>query len=368
MNPIGYFAPMPPAKSGVADYAATLLTELRTLGQVRLNDRQAPTALYHLGNNHLHREIYRRALERPGVVVLHDAVLHHFFLGSLTESDYVSEFVYNYGKWHADLARRLWRNRARSAADPHYFEYPMLRRIVEMSKAVIVHNRAALSLAEAHRAAGRIVEIPHLFVAPPAPPAYDIERLRQSLGVPRPVFLFGIFGYLRESKRLASVLCAFDNARQAGAKIALLVAGPFASSDLERAVAPLLQKPGIVRAGYLAEHDFWRYASAVDACINLRYPAAGETSGIAVRLMGIGKPVLVTAGEETAAIPDASCLRVDPGLAETEMLAEYMIWLSRFPRDAREIGDRAAAHIAARHGLSRVAAEYWKVLSGANGL
>ena len=28
-----------------------------------------------------HREIYRQAIERPGVAVLHDAVLQHFFLG-----------------------------------------------------------------------------------------------------------------------------------------------------------------------------------------------------------------------------------------------------------------------------------------------
>ena len=77
--------------------------------------------------------------------------------------------------------------------------------------------------------------------------------------------------------------------------IALLVAGEFASSDLERSLEPLLSKRhGIVRIGYLPDSDFWLYASAVDACINLRYPPAGETSGIAIRLMGIGKPVVVS--------------------------------------------------------------------------
>ena len=74
----------------------------------------------------------------------------------------------------------------------------------------------------------------------------------------------------------------------------LLVAGQFASTDLERAVEPLLRAPGIVRLPYLEEREFWLAASAVDACINLRDPAAGETSGIAIRLMGIGKPVLLT--------------------------------------------------------------------------
>ena len=76
----------------------------------------------------------------------------------------------------------------------------------------------------------------------------------------------------------------------------LLIAGQFVSTDLERAVAPLLDAPGIWRLPYLAESEFWLAARAVDACINLRYPAAGESSGIAVRMMGIGKPVMVTGG------------------------------------------------------------------------
>ena len=42
-------------------------------------------ALYHVGNNALHREIYQRALTNPGVVVLHDAVLQHLLLGMLGE-------------------------------------------------------------------------------------------------------------------------------------------------------------------------------------------------------------------------------------------------------------------------------------------
>ncbi len=45
----------------------------------------------------------------PGVAVLHDAVLHHFFLGGENEEHYVAEFVYNYGHWSQDLARELWR-------------------------------------------------------------------------------------------------------------------------------------------------------------------------------------------------------------------------------------------------------------------
>src|SRR5207249_2649736 len=128
----------------------------------------------------------------------------------------------------------------------------------------------------------RIVEIPHLFVPPPIPSEADTIRYRQSLGVEPGDFLFGVFGYLRESKRLAPVLDVWPHVRREAPHAKLLVAGQFVSSDLERAVAPLLDQPGVIRLPHLPGFEFWRAAAAVDACISLRYPAAGETSGITI--------------------------------------------------------------------------------------
>jgi hypothetical protein len=358
---VGFYAPLPPERTGVADYSAALLQALRPLGEVAVNARHADIALYHLGNNRLHREIYRRALDTPGVAVLHDAVLNHFFLGSLNESEYVAEFIYNYGTWTEDLATDLWRRRARSSTDPDYFRYPMLKRVAERSLAVIVHNPGAAAMVREHAPDATIYEIPHLF-APPGElaPEAEVIRWRAAHGIAPHTMLAGVFGYLRESKRLASMLRAFRRA-QTACEMALLVAGDFVSSDLERAVAPLLGG-GILRIGHVPERDFWLQAAAVDACINLRYPGAGETSGIGIRLMGMGKPVLVTAGDETARYPDAACLRIDPGPAEEEMLADYLVWLARHPDDARAVGERAAAHIRECHAVDLVAALYWQAL------
>jgi glycosyltransferase involved in cell wall biosynthesis len=358
----GFFSPMPPARTGVADYSRALFEELCKIGPVKLGDTGAAARLYHLGNNQLHREIYREALAHPGVIVLHDAVLNHFFLGGLSEPAYIEEFVYNYGRWNAGLAGRLWSNRARSASDPLYFKYPMLRRIVERSLAVIVHNPAAARVVRQHVPAARVFEIPHLFATPTEPAGYEIVRLRDRLGAAPSDCLFAIFGHLRESKRLLSVIDAFNRLRRTGIRPLLLVAGDFASSDLARAAAPLVSSAGIRRTGYLPEHAFWLHAHAVDACINLRYPTAAETSGIAIRLMGIGKPVVLTAGEEISGLPGAAVVRIDPGPAERDMLFEYMSWLARFPGDARAVGAAARAHIAEHHHPSRVAARYWRVL------
>jgi glycosyltransferase involved in cell wall biosynthesis len=359
---VAFHAPLPPARTGVADYAAALLAALRRHGSVEDCARDADVALYHLGNNQLHGEIYRRALAHPGVVVLHDAVLHHFLMGSLDRDAYIDEFVYNYGEWHRAQAEDLWRGRANSGFDRRYFDYPMLKRIAERSRAVVVHNPAAARMVRERAPGTAVVEIPHLFAPPELPPGWEAIRMRQNLGVRGHEFLFGVFGYLRESKRLWAVLRAFQRLRQARPDARLLIAGPFVSSDLERAAAPLLGGPGIVRLPYLAERDFWRAAGAVDACINLRYPAAGETSGIAIRLMGVGKPVLLTDGEENSRYPAGACLRIERGVAEEDSLRYNMFLLTSRKECAGEIGLRASGHIVERHQAVEIAKQYWETL------
>jgi len=355
---IGFYSPLPPARTGVAEYSFALLRALQQLDSVEVNATEADIFLYHLGNNQLHRSIYEKTLQKPGVVVLHDAVLHHFFLGSLEQDRYVDEFAYNYGDWSRDLAHALWRERARSGSDARYFDYPMLKRIAEVSRAVIVHNPAAAALVRAHSPAALIHEVPHLFDPPPPVPGYEIEALRSQLGVKPGAFLLGVFGHLRESKRLPAVLRALRNVPN----VRLLVCGVFASSDLARALEPELKAAGVIRVEYLDDAAWWRHARAVDACVNLRFPAAGETSGIAVRLMGIGKPVIVSAGAETSHFLPGTCIPVETGPAEEDMLADVLLWLSRHPEDALSIGAQAAEYIERVHSLDRVAKLYRKYL------
>lgn len=353
---VGFDAPLPPAPTGVADYAATLLRALRKRGDVQVSPRRANVFLYHLGNNQLHRNIYLRALARPGVVVLHDAVLQHFFLGSMTESEYVEEFVHNYGEWKRDMAMEFWRKRASSALDSRYFGWPMLKRIAETSRAVIVHNPAAARAVREHAPNAPVFEIPHLFEPPPPVPLHETLRLRHAWGAGARDAVFGVFGFLRESKRLFTILRAFRGMQRAR----LLIAGRFVSSDLQRAVSPLPR--GVIRLGYLEHRDFHLAASAVDVCINLRYPAAGETSGIAIRMMGIGKPVMLTSTLETSRYPEGSCFRIEPGPEEQTELSAYALLAAEYPEIAREIGARAAAHIRRRHNLEQAADQYWSVL------
>ena len=45
----GFYSPLPPARTGIADYSAALLDGLRRFGRVEIAPARCDVALYHLG-------------------------------------------------------------------------------------------------------------------------------------------------------------------------------------------------------------------------------------------------------------------------------------------------------------------------------
>ena len=361
---VGYHAPAPGSRSGVADYAETLKYALERIGPVASGQESADIHLYHLGNNKLHAETYAEALAAPGVVVLHDAVLHHFMLSTLSHEEYICEWIYNYGEWRRDLGEELWRDRARSAFDPRYFQFPMLRRILERSRAVIVHNPGAAAIVRA-QGGTHITVIPHFCELNGGPDALGTALFRERIEVSQRAVLFGIFGYLREPKRVLPCIRAFKRLHAIRPETALLLAGQCVSPDLDRLLRIEASYPGIRRLGHLSESDFTIAAASVDCCLNLRYPGVGETSGVAIRLMGIARPVVVTDNAENSGFPETAVLRVASGVAESAELFQHILLAAEFPRIARNIGDEGQAHIREHHALEPVARKYWEALCAA---
>ena len=367
---IALVSPLPPARTGVAEYASTLQKELSRHARVtaiespNLSELETFDAcLYQIGNNQLHGDGYEAALRVRGIAVLHDVVLHHFMLGRLSREDYIEEFVFNYGEWLRHVAEELWQDRVLSAADHRYFDYPMIRRILESSRAVIVHNpKAKRMVSETAGEAGfnpPVFEIPH-FAAAPEPPS-DPERaaIRAGLGVPAGAVVIAVFGYMRPSKRLRSLVNA---AKLLTTPYRLLLAGDFVSPEYEATVSALLHNVPSIRLPFVPQDEFWRLVAITDICVNLRYPSAGETSGIAAKLTAAGKTLIVTGGEEYSGYPEGAVLKVDPGESEVELLAHYLCALASEPEMRSAIGGRAARFAAEYQSIERVGELYMQAL------
>lgn len=367
---VAVVSPLPPARSGVADYAARLNRELEREFEVVASEsadeakiQGCHAALYHLGNNRLHAGAYEAALAHPGIVVLHDAILHHFYLGQLPRQEYIEEFVYNEGEWFRDRAAEYWRQSGAAESDERFFRYPMLRRVVERNRAVIVHNPKARRMveqaAEAHAPGLRVFEIPHFAEPPPVDDSGRRTAARRQYEIPEESVVIACLGYLRPSKRVGALL---DAVRSLNVPYTLLLAGEFTSSDYENSILHRAGGIPLVRVRHLPEEQWLELASIVDVCVNLRYPAAGETSGILMRMMALGKPVLVTCATEVAGLPAHAVVKVDHGDGEVELLSELLRALSK-NADLREaIGSAAREHVLAHHSINRVAKQYAEVI------
>jgi Glycosyl transferases group 1 len=115
--------------------------------------------------------------------------------------------------------------------------------------------------------------------------------------------------------------------------------------------------------GRLGRAEFLTAMRAVDVAVNLRYPTAGETSGTLMRLLGLGKAVIVTADGAFAEIPDGCCAKIDPDETEEELLAATLRRLAADPELRREMGDNARRHMAAHHTLAGSARAYAEFLA-----
>src|SRR5260370_21498963 len=103
---VSFFSPLPPSKSGIADYSQTLIAHLARLADLKVystaaDPDQSGIPLYQIGNNAHHDFVYETALRHPGVVVLHESNLHHLLAGiTIQRGDwdaYLREVEYDAG-------------------------------------------------------------------------------------------------------------------------------------------------------------------------------------------------------------------------------------------------------------------------------
>ena len=242
----------------------------------------------------------------------------------------------------------------------------MIRRIIECSGAIIVHNpkakRMVNEVANEADLAPPVFQIPHFAAAPALPDESERAATRERLNIPADAVVIATFGYMRPSKRLRSVIQAARSLTPLARPYRLLLVGDFVSPEYEATVEALLDGAPSIQLPFVPEDEFWRLVAITDICVNLRYPSAGETSGIAAKLMAASKPVIVTDGEEYSGYPEVVVLKVDPGESEVEMLAHYLCALAAEPQMRSVIGGTAARFATEQQSIERVGKLYMQAL------
>ena len=329
---LAYFSPVPPQRTGIADYSADLLPELASLADVTLFSDSASQhtestlgditvrhpqefqelrwnydmALYQMGNSLHHTEIYTTAIRNPGIVVLHDYTLHHLVAvvtaGKGDFPKYLRQMTLEQGM---EGARRAWE--IKSGAPTPLYDIPLTAGLVGRSIGILVHSEYAQQLVALRHPRSRVARISQPI---PLPPLLGESCLRTRLDIPRDAFVVITCGINTPEKRIDIVSDALDAFREHHPDTIWLRSGGKAAEVAPEAITDSL-RDWVVDVGYVDSlQKLNDYLMASDVCINLRHPTSGETSASCLRAMASGTPVVVSDEGWYRELPIDCCPRV----------------------------------------------------------
>jgi len=371
---VAYFSPLPPERSGIADYSALLLPALaRRIGVVPVGrgqraPRGADLRLYHIGNDaEAHGWIVEELEREPGVVALHDFVLHHLVAGMTIGRGngraYLAAMEREYGTVGRLLGHGVLDQRIPMLWELRPEQYPLSAGILSLATGLLVHSRYVERRAREIGFAGPIWRVPH----PTWPPPADFAP--SSLPPGRSPVI-GCFGNLNPTKRVPQLLQSFAHLRGRFPDALLVLAGapaPRFRLDERLDRLGLLDSGAVARFDYVDEELLWSLVASSDVCVSLRAPTMGETSGVAIRTLCLGRPLVVSDVGWFSELPDSVAAKVPVDEWEVDTLAAVLERLAE-DRGLREaMGEAGRAYAEGEHSLERVAEAYAAALEEAAG-
>jgi glycosyltransferase involved in cell wall biosynthesis len=415
LSRIAFVSPLPPAPTGIADYSADVLAALSPGHQIdafhaqervdsgrlpatvavhpaaalveRHRQRPYDAVIYQMGNGPEHDFLYELLPRLPGLLVLHDLVLHHararMFLDSAAVRAYAAapadrarqaaarpaldayraELAYAYPR----QAERLFESQLGTVGTLLPYAYPLFRLAVEASRLTAVHNEfmAEAVRAEVPGAAAVRVAMP---ITAPAVAAGTVSLLRERLGLAPGDFVVGSFGLLTPEKQIETVARAVARAAVHVPQLRFLLVGPVPDPG---ALPARLEGLGVagraVVTGRVAFGELATHMEAADVAVHLRYPTARETSAALLRLLAQGRPVIVSDLEHLADIPDDAVMRADV-CDEEGAVTRALLSLAARPEARARLGQRAREFARTDHAPARCRADYEAALARAAAL
>lgn len=411
---LAWCSPLPPTRSGIADYSAEVLPLIRARHTVEVfvasadevawaaaHGLDASSAhdlvwkhartpydliVYQLGNSWCHDYMWPYLFQMPGLVVLHDGHLHHARAWSLLRrqrrDDYRAEFEYAHPEAPPDAAAIG----LAGLASPVYYFWPMLRAVLESARSVAVHSRGlATMLAQSYPR--QPVQVVRMGVPDPGVGASERERIRARHGVAPEAIVIAAYGGVTPEKRIPQLLRALAATRLVQPHVKLLLVGETTPHyDVSADAAATGVSDLVAITGYVAESELPAYLAAADVACCLRWPTAQETSASWLRCLAAGLPTIVTdlAHQSELATLDPRNWTVQHGQSDLrtptpvavaiDILDEdhsLGLALRRLTGDAvlrQQLGHAARGHWAAEHRLDHMAGDYERALAAAANL
>lgn len=359
---LNWFSPLPPARTGIADYTFGTLPELSRRAEVTLwTDRAAwdpelekyakvrhyqpervdwvelnkgELSFYNIGNNHLHHaSIWQVSRQAPGIVILHDIRLHDFFESLYRgqwhdQEGYLAQIEKHYGEEGLQIAVEFVSAR-HGDFDLMAQRFPMTGAVLENALGAVVHTQnAADELAGANRCPLFYTQLPS---APIIASRHPDGRPSESPGPHRLI----IFGHIGRNRRLDAVLEALSQLPQRN-HFQLDIYGEIDDAKtLRQRIQTLDLKDTVKVHGYAPAADLDHALSNASLAINLRYPTMGEASASQLRIWEHALPSMVTRVGWYASLSEKAVAHVRPENEVADIRSHLQSYLDDPDRFAR---------------------------------
>lgn len=372
---INWFAPLPPAKTGIADYTFGLIPTLSEQAEVILWTDQtnwdsgvtryatvrnyhpgkmdwaalnrADLSFYNIGNNHrFHASIWQVSRQAPGIVILHDFRLHDFFESLYRgrwrdERGYLAQMEACYGNEGLKAAAEFI-----NAEQPDYDfmaqRFPMFPLALENSLGALVHTQEAY---DEVRSAKRW---PVVYAPLPFAGALRTDRLVQTNGDLAAPYRLIVFGHIGRNRRLAAVLQALNLLPEKD-RFHLDIYGEMDDPrSLRSQIHAFDLKRNVTVHGYAPGAELDQALQAASLAINLRYPTMGEASASQLRIWTHALPTLVTKVGWYASLPEDIVAHVRPE-HEVDDIRSHLLDFLEDPESFARMGEQGLGFLQREH-------------------
>jgi glycosyltransferase involved in cell wall biosynthesis len=392
---LAFVSPLPPEKTGIADYAAELLPELsrhyditvivqqaevadawvqanapiRNAAWFRQHAQQFDRVVYQFGNSDRHVYMFDLLAEIPGMVVLHD-----FYLSGVLAWVMEEQAAHRFSWTKALHAAHGWNAvQQRFCADNNealVWQYPCNLSVLQHALGVIVHSDYSRRLARQFYGQDITNDwalIPHLRQAASA---VNKDAARKQLGLTQNEFVvcsFGVIGATKLNKRLLDAWLASPLAQDAACR--LVFVGENHGGDYGQALMKTItQSPAKDRisiTGWADVETYRTWLAAADVGVQLRTLSRGETSGTVLDCMNYGLPTIVNANGSMADLP-ADAVWLLPDVFDDAQLVDALVGLHRDASKRAALGERARQHILTQHNPRTCAEQYVQAIESAH--